>query len=94
MAYGYKDIVCAPMRKRSVDTHFRRQIRYLTTMAILNRLYRRGKLSLSTWYDAENAIAERYRLRDNSIYRIWTPNSAIPFEEGRTERKIYIRQRE
>ena len=90
MAYGYKDIVCAPMRKRNIEAHMRRIIRYLTTMAILNNLYHRGEISLSTWYVAENALAARYRLCDNSIYRPWTPNSIITFEQGRSEHKYYF----
>ena len=92
MAYGYKDIVCAPMRKRSVDTHFRRQIRYLTSVAILNNLYHRGEISLATWYVAENALATRYHMSDNSIYRVWGPDHESDFPVQRAERSLYIRK--
>ena len=92
MAYGYKDIVCAPMRKRSVDTHFRRQIRYLTSVAILNNLYHRGEISLATWYVAENALTTRYRLSDNSIYRVWSPDHESDFPVQRAERSLYMRK--
>ena len=94
MAYGYKDIVCAPMRKRSVDTHFRRQIRYLTSVAILNNLYHRGEISLATWYVAENALATRYRLSDNSIYRVWSPDYASSFVDQRAERTLYMQRKQ
>ena len=92
MAYGYKDIVCAPMRKRSVDTHFRRQIRYLTSVAILNNLYHRGEISLATWYVAENALATRYHMSDNSIYRVWSPDHESDFPVQRAERSLYMRK--
>ena len=92
MAYGYKDIVCAPMRKRSVDTHFRRQIRYLTSVAILNNLYHRGEISLATWYVAENALATRYHMSDNSIYRVWSPDHESDFPGQRAERSLYMRK--
>ena len=92
MAYGYKDIVCAPMRKRSVDTYFRRQIRYLTSVAILNNLYHRGEISLATWYVAENALTTRYRLSDNSIYRVWSPGYNSNFAGQRAERSLYMRK--
>ena len=91
MAYGYKDIVCAPMRKRSVDTHFRRQIRYLTSVAILNNLHHRGEISLATWYVAENALATRYHMSDNSIYRVWSPDHESDFPVQRAERSLYMR---
>ena len=92
MAYGYKDIVCAPMRKKSVDTFFRRQIRYLTSVAILNNLYHRGEISLSTWYVAENALAARYHMSDNSIYRVWSPYYNSNFAGQRAERSLYMRK--
>ena len=92
MAYGYKDIVCAPMRKRSVDTHFRRQIRYLTSVAILNNLYHRGEISLATWYVAENALATRYHMSDNSIYRVWSPDHESDLPVQSAERSLYMRK--
>lgn len=92
MAYGYKDIVCAPMRKRNIEAHMRRIIRYLTTMAILNNLYHRGEISLTTWYVAENALATRYRLSDNSIYRVWSPDYDSDFPGQRAERSLYMRK--
>lgn len=90
MAYGHLDIVCAPKKQGSEERFVRRLIRYGMIMAILCRLYRRGEISIETWYTAENAVANRYRLAENSIYRIWTPNSGTSFEEGRAERKLYM----
>lgn len=94
MAYGYKDIVCAPMRKRNIEAHMHRIIRYLTTMAILNNLYHRGEISLTTWYVAENALATRYRLSDNSIYRVWSPDYASSFVDQRAERTLYMQRKQ
>ena len=94
MAYGYKDIVCAPMRKRNIEAHMRRIIRYLTTMANLNNLYHRGEISLTTWYVAENALATRYRLSDNSIYPVWSPDHASSFVDQRAERTLYMQRKQ
>ena len=90
MAYGHLDIVCAPKKQGTGERFVRSLIRYGMIMAILCRLYRRGEISIETWYTAENAVAHRYRLAENSIYRIWTPNSDTSFEEGRAERKLYM----
>lgn len=92
MAYGYKDIVCAPMRKRNIEAHMRRIIRYLTTMAILNNLYHRGEISLTTWYVAENTLATRYHMSDNSIYRVWSPDYNSNFAGQRAEKSLYMRK--
>ena len=74
MAYGHINEVCAPRRKRYEEWFHKRVIRYRTAMAIFNLLYRRGELSLCTWYRAEQIAAERSKLPENSIYRIWSPD--------------------
>ena len=74
MAYGHLNEVCAPRRKRYEDWFHKRLIRYHTVMVILTALYRRGELSLRTWYRAEQIAAERSKLPENSIYRLWHPD--------------------
>ncbi|MBE6647614.1 MAG: hypothetical protein E7611_08285 [Ruminococcaceae bacterium] len=49
-------------------------IRYRTVMVILNTLYHQGELSLRTWYKAEWIVAERSKLPENSVYRLWHPD--------------------
>jgi hypothetical protein len=61
-------------------------------MVILTTLYRRGELSLCTWYSAEQIAAERSKLPENSIYRLWHPDYGRSFEEQRAERLYYLSQ--
>lgn len=70
MAYGHRNEVCAPRRKRYEEWFHKRLIRYRTVMVILNTLYHRGELSLHTWYKAEEIAGERSKLPENSIYRL------------------------
>ena len=74
MAYGHLNEVCAPRRKRYEEWFHKRLIRYHTVMVILTTLYRRGELSLCTWYRAERIAAERSKLPEDSIYRLWHPD--------------------
>ena len=92
MAYGHLNEVCAPRRKRYEDWFHKRLIRYHTVMVILTTLYRRGELSLCTWYRAERIAAERSKLPENSIYRIWSPDYGQSFETQRAERFLYLSQ--
>ena len=59
-------------------------------MVILNTLYHRGELSLHSWYRAEEIAAERSKLPENSIYRLWSPDYGRSFEEQRSERFYYL----
>jgi hypothetical protein len=61
-------------------------------MVILTTLYRRGELSLCTWYRAERIAAERSKLPENSIYRLWHPDYGRSFDEQRAERLYYLSQ--
>ena len=90
MAYGHLNEVCAPRRKRYEDWFHKRLIRYWTVMVILNTLYHRGELSLCTWYRAEEMAAERNKLPENSIYRLWSPDYGQSFAEQRAERFYYL----
>ena len=90
MAYGHINEVCAPRRKRYEDWFHKRLIRYWTVMVILNTLYHRGELSLYTWYRAEEIAAERNKLPENSIYRLWSPDYGRNFAEQRAERFYYL----
>ena len=92
MAYGHIDEVCAPRRKRYEDWFHKRLIRYRTVMVMLTTLYRQGELSLCTWYKAEHIVAERSKLSENSIYRLWHPDYGRSFEEQRAERLHYLSQ--
>ena len=92
MAYGHLNEVCAPSRKRYEDWFHKRLIRYHTVMVILTTLYRRGELSLCTWYRAEQIAAERSKLPENSIYRLWHPDYWRSFAEQRAERLYYLSQ--
>ena len=92
MAYGHLNEVCAPRRKRYEEWFHKRVIRYRTAMAIFNLLYRRGELSLHSWYRAEQIAAERSKLPENSIYRIWSPDYGQSFEAQRAERLLYLSQ--
>ena len=92
MAYGHINEVCAPRRKRYEDWFHKRLIRYHTVMVILTMLYRRRELSLCTWYRAERIAAERSKLPESSIYRIWSPDYGQSFEEQRAERLYYLSQ--
>ena len=92
MAYGHLNEVCAPRRKRYEDWFHKRLIRYHTVMVILTMLYRRGELSLRSWYRAERIAAERSKLPENSIYRLWHPDYGRSFAEQRAERLYYLSQ--
>ena len=92
MAYGHINEVCAPRRKRYEEWFHKRVIWYRTAMAIFNLLYRRGELSLRSWYRAEQIAAERSKLPENSIYRIWSPDYEQSFEAQRAERLLYLSQ--
>lgn len=92
MAYGHLNEVCALRRKRYEDWFHKRLIRYHTVMVILTMLYRRRELSLCTWYRAERIAAERSKLPENSIYRLWHPDYGRSFEEQRAERLYYLSQ--
>jgi len=92
MAYGHINEVCAPRRKRYEEWFHKRVIRYHTVMVILTTLYRRGELSLRSWYRAEQIAAERSKLPENSIYRIWSPDYEQSFDEQRAERLLYLSQ--
>ena len=92
MAYGHLNEVCAPRRKRYEEWFHKRLIRYHTVMVILTTLYRRGELSLCTWYRAEQIAAERSKLPENSIYRLWHPDYGQSFEAQRAERLLYLSQ--
>ena len=92
MAYGHLNEVCALRRKRYEDWFHKRLIRYHTVMVILTMLYRRRELSLCTWYRAERIAAERSKLPENSIYRIWSPDYGQNFEAQRAERLLYLSQ--
>jgi hypothetical protein len=92
VAYGHLNEVCAPRRKRYEDWFHKRLIRYHTVMVVLTTLYRRGELSLCTWYRAEQIAAERSKLPENSIYRLWHPDYGRSFEEQRAERLYYLSQ--
>ena len=92
MAYGHINEVCAPRRKRYEDWFHKRLIRYHTVMVVLTTLYRRGELSLCTWYRAERIAAERSKLPENSIYRLWHPDYGRSFAEQRAERLLYLSQ--
>ena len=74
MAYGHINEVRAPRRKRYEDWFHKRLIRYRTVMVILNTLYHQGELSLRTRYKAEWIAAERSKLPENSVYRLWHPD--------------------
>ena len=92
MAYGHLNEVCAPRRKRYEDWFHKRLIRYHTVMVIFTTLYRRGELSLCTWYRAEQIAAERSKLPENSIYRLLHPDYGRSFAEQRAERLYYLSQ--
>ena len=59
-------------------------------MVILNTLYHRGELSLFTWYRAEEIAAERNKIPENSIYRLWSPDYGRSFAEQRADRFYYL----
>lgn len=90
MAYGHINEVCAPRRNRYEDWFHKRLIRYHTVMVILTTLYRRGELSLRSWYRAEEIAAERSKFPENSIYRLWSPDYERSFAEQRAERFYYL----
>ena len=90
MAYGHLNEVCAPRRKRYEDWFHKRLIRHRTVMVILNTLYHREELLLRTWYRAEEIVAERSKLPENSIYRLWSPDYGRSFVEQRAEWFYYL----
>ena len=92
MAYGHLDTVCAPRRKRNEDSFNRRLLRYCVAMASLRLLYHRGELSLRSWYRAEQIVADRYRLAEDSLFRKWHPDYDKDIVAQRAERLLYIQE--
>ena len=47
---------------------------------------------MRSWYRAEQIVADRYRLAEDSLFRKWHPDYDKSIVEQRAERLLYIRE--